>query len=70
MKRYAVKINAGNDANGNPRRAWLVYDRNGNYLGTVDEGYSGDAELKRQYPGAVVLAVVPTTVKFYREALQ
>jgi hypothetical protein len=34
--------NAGNDANGNPRRAFVVYDApSGHKLAAYDEGYAG-----------------------------
>lgn len=43
-RRYlVVKIDAGNDRNGNPRRGWLVYeDSPGSpWLGWIEEGYGG-----------------------------
>lgn len=49
-RRYlAVKLDAGNDRNGNPRRGWLVYldTPESPILGWVEEGYSGNAELYR-----------------------
>jgi len=42
---YAMKIEANNDANGNPRRGWLVYDANGIFQGFADEGYRGSGAL-------------------------
>ncbi len=68
-KVFAVKINAGNDRNGNPRRGWLVYTRDGVSLGFADEGYSGRQALTSLFPNAVELAVVPTTPKAYKTAL-
>jgi hypothetical protein len=65
---YAVKLNAGDDINGNPRRGWLVYDRTGEFRGFVDEGYRGDRVLRHDYPGAVTLAVVPCPVTYYKES--
>ena len=49
-RRYlAVKLDAGNDRNGNPRRGWLIYldAPESPILGWVEEGYSGDMELHR-----------------------
>jgi hypothetical protein len=65
--RYAIKIDAGNDDNGNPRRGWLIYAPAGDYLGFVNEGYEGPGALKRI--GTVVeLGAVPTTARFYRSS--
>lgn len=50
----AIGVNAGNDRNGNPRRGWIilrVWDDKGRAgiarTGFVEEGYSGDTELRR-----------------------
>lgn len=50
----AIKLDAGNDRNGNPRRGWLVYldIPNAPLLGWVEEGYSGSTELYRSILGA------------------
>lgn len=71
----AIKVNAGNDTNGNPRRGWVVLDgRSGDMLDFVDESYLGRSALTRIYPKAVEsveLAVTPgeyrTLRKFERE---
>lgn len=65
-KVYAVKVNAGVDANGNSRRGWLVYKPDGTYLGFVDEGYRGWAALKTPFPKAIVLCEIPTSPGTYR----
>jgi len=37
-----IRVNAGNDRNGNPRRGWVVVaESDGMYLGFVDHGYAG-----------------------------
>ncbi|MEH1124793.1 hypothetical protein [Micromonospora sp. CPCC 206061] len=43
--RLAVKIDADNDRDGNPRRGWMIYTAGGQYLGFVNEGYNGSAAL-------------------------
>ena len=48
-KHIAIRVNAGNDRNGNPRRGWLVVDYDGFTRDFIDEGYSGDSELKEKY---------------------
>ncbi len=73
---YAIHIAAKNDANGNPRRAVLIYDAAGNHVGTVDEGYkgvSGAIAASGLIPeGATVrvLARIPTTPMFRRDCLR
>ncbi len=66
-RRYAIKIEAGNDHNGNPRRGWLIYTPAGDYLGFVNEGYEGHAALKR-IGNVVELGAVPTAARFYRSS--
>jgi hypothetical protein len=56
-----------NDTNGNPRRLYVFYGRNtGDYVGIVDEGYSG---RPRAQPGIDILELnsVDITPKQYRE---
>ena len=36
-----LRVNAGNDTNGNPRRGWIQYGFNGAVLSFIDEGYQG-----------------------------
>lgn len=59
-----VKIKAGHDTNGNPRRGWVVVNsRTGDTVDFVDEGYEGHAALQRKYRDFVegpVLEVVPS----------
>lgn len=50
MRSYlAIKLDKGNDKNGNPCRGWLVYLDTGRVplLGWIEEGYSGELELYR-----------------------
>lgn len=67
-KVYAVKINAGNDANGNPRRGWLLYSSDGYLEGFVDEGYSGQGALREAAPNHVELCHLMVKPGEYREA--
>ena len=69
-KVMAIKINAGSDSNGNPKRGWLVYTREGDFLGFIDEGYAGRRALTSLFPNAVRLAEIPLQPKTYREAMQ
>lgn len=64
----AVKINAGHDTNGNPRRGWIILDgRTGDMLDFVDEGYRGSSALSRTYPDAVICLELAVTPGQYRE---
>ncbi|MEV6925498.1 hypothetical protein AB0M46_13510 [Dactylosporangium sp. NPDC051485] len=61
----AVKIDANNDAEGNPRRGWMIYTVAGRYLGFVNEGYNGPQAL-RDIGDVQELCTVPTSPRFYR----
>ena len=44
----SIKINAGNDANGNPRRGWVILNTAEGYTAVIDfcdEGYDGPAAV-------------------------
>jgi len=70
-KVLAVKINAGNNSNGNPRRGWFVYDREGYFQGFVDDGYAGYGGLRKLFPNVIeVGTTIPTTPTAYREAMK
>ncbi len=52
--KIAIKVNAGHDVNGNPRRGWAITScRKGAVEDFVDEGYYGVSILHRQHPQAV-----------------
>ena len=67
MSLSAIKINAKNDRNGNPRRGWIILDtRNGYTVATdfCDEGYNGSAAVtskgySRSLADAPEIVVVP-----------
>lgn len=63
----AIHLNAGNNANGNPRRIYVVLDADANIVGTVDEGYEGNARLKREYPGVKIGPTFATSPAEYRD---
>jgi hypothetical protein len=71
----AIKINAKNDANGNPRRGWVILNTAEGYTACVDfvdEGYEGSqAVVKAGYPRSLAEApefLVPYSE--YRQMLQ
>jgi hypothetical protein len=69
----AIKINAGNDKNGNPRRGWIITDDNGSFINFVDEGYSGVVALTvagyANLPRTETIDVIPATYKSaYRQS--
>jgi hypothetical protein len=65
-----IRLNAGNDTNGNPRRVYVAFDVDCNIAGAWDEGYSGHnavpVELRPMARQAVTLA---TTSKERKELL-
>lgn len=72
MNEIIIKLNAGNDKNGNPRRVFVVLDpTTGATIDIIDEGYNGDAEPRKRYPNAVrPYREFATTTKEYRELLK
>ena len=67
-KVMAIKLRADNDRSGNPRRGWLVYTKEGKFLGFIDEGYGGRQALTSLFPNAVDLASIPVQPKVYNDA--
>jgi hypothetical protein len=68
----AIKLNAGNDRNGNPRRVFVVLDESGNIIEAIDEEYRGTAALFDKYapPDIGYPCEFATTPKEYRELLR
>lgn len=67
----ALHLAADNDRNGNPRRCFVVFDRDANTIAAIDEGYEGTHALTSCYPNARILPHrVPTTASYYREILR
>jgi hypothetical protein len=66
----AIKLNAGNDRNGNPRRVFVVIKEDGAIHEAIDEGYDGKAILFRRYPEIAYPCEFKTTPGEYRELLR
>lgn len=67
MHPVALRIDAPNDTNGNPRRGWLVFDANtGKTIAFIDEGYQGERALRLRYSAAVSLGSVNVKPAEYR----
>ena len=67
-----IKLNAGNDRNGNPRRVYVLLSDTGSIVRAVDEGYEGIHALNR-VPGAEGLrdpVEFATTPAEYRQLLR
>jgi len=45
MPHFMIHLCAPNDANGNPRRAWVTFNADGMLLAFYEEGYSGVASI-------------------------
>lgn len=65
----AIKLNAGNDRNGNPRRVFVVLNEE-NVVEAIDEGYGGDSELMAKYPGINVVFYAEISPREYRSLLK
>lgn len=66
--KIAIHLNAGNDSNGNPRRVFVVLDRSG-VVDVINEGYNGDAELRKRHRISSS-ATFDTTPSEYRELVK
>jgi hypothetical protein len=67
---FGVRLKAPNDPNGNPRRCWVVFDRLGNRIDCIDEGYVGMTAFTDKYPGGAEVLCVPVAYRAYKDALQ
>lgn len=66
--RLAIKVNAGHDANGNPRRGWATINpRTGDMVDFVDEGYKGSSALRSECPKCVEGPEFQVTPGEYRD---
>ena len=45
-----IKLNAGNDRNGNPRRLWIVMSSRGSVVSVIEDSGAGREPLDRAYP--------------------
>jgi hypothetical protein len=67
-----VRYDAGNDVNGNPRRAYVRYESPfGQIMGVWKEGYRGYHAVPEIFVSEALKApTAPTTPKYYRELLK
>ena len=73
----AQPVNAGNSANGAPRRGWIVYAVAGEYAHVVaflDEGFEGNAPVvrfRKEYGALAVSGIVlPIPVREYNRMVR
>lgn len=64
---YVQHLRAPNDYNGNPRRVYVVYNRAGDVVDAIDEGYRGLPQSLRGVAGLPSIEVAPSV---YREFLK
>lgn len=62
--KLAVYIATTQDANGNPRRGWIIYTSTGVGVDFVDEGYDA-AGLRKKYGGIGITDRIQVAVKEY-----
>lgn len=65
-----IRLNAGNDRNGNPRRVFAGVARNGDFLGVYDEGYSGKGAMPKAWQQKYSGLSFDTTPKEYRDLIR
>lgn len=68
--KLALHFNAGNDANGNPRRVFVVVNTSGIVLSAHDEGYRGESAVTKDYPGIAIVGVFPIKPVDYKHFLR
>lgn len=67
---YWVRLNAGQDINGNARRVFVILNQTSEVIDAIDEGCSGKAIVGITYPNLPEGPTFPTTVKEYRRLLK
>lgn len=65
-----LHLDAGHDTNGNPRRVFVVFDKNGDIINAFDEGYYGDANVRRAYPGVPFGPRFSTSYADYKQLMK
>ncbi len=70
MATIVIRLDAGHDRNGNPRRVFVALDARGNIIGCEDEGYSGEAVALKRWPRANMGPTFATTPAAYRELVK
>jgi hypothetical protein len=64
-----IKLNAGNDGNGTPRRVFIVFGEDGTIMKAIDEGYRGD-QVKQDLGIEIPFGgTFVTTVSEYKDCL-
>jgi hypothetical protein len=67
---YGVELKARYDCVGsNPRRCWLIYDKSGTFLRTVDTGLNDIDAVTELYPGLIALCSLQVLLVEYRKAM-
>lgn len=68
----AIRVDAGNDTNGNPRRLFLVYDTQANLVDIIKEGYNGSRQLEELYPSlrGKVTGLIEVSPSFYNDLIR
>lgn len=65
-----IRLDAGQDINGNPRRVFICQNAAGEIIGASDESYYGDKVARRKWPLVPYGPTFKTTVKEYREIVK
>lgn len=68
--KIALHFNAGNDANGNPRRVFVVVNTAGKVVEAINEGYRGERSVTEEYPGIAIVGSFPISATEYKKFLK
>jgi hypothetical protein len=66
MNEVALYLCTTNDANGNPRRLFVIIDSaTGHTIDVMDEGYAGSSDVRAKYPNIHITRAFEITVNEY-----
>jgi hypothetical protein len=69
MKPLIIHLKAKNDANGNPRRIYAIYNtETGQLIDAIDEGYNGSSAWRKKYPNGLdggEIDTTPSEIKYF-----
>lgn len=68
--KIALHFNAGNDANGTPRRVFVVVNTSGVVIKAIDEGYLGERAVTGEFPGIAIVGQFPIKPVDYKHFLR
>jgi hypothetical protein len=67
-----VRVQAKNDVNGNPRRGWIQFSDDGNFIQFIDEGYLGFGAIselvEKGEADTIAITIEPSEYKRFKKS--